>query len=237
MKKVLLGIFLAITLSTFTACQKSDNNAGNNNVGSEDTTQGVTTEDNDTQEDDSQSSTDSTLTGGAVDNSNNSDMNNDTENNNSTDTQDTTGNETKSELLSIIQQIYDIKTPDLALGDIPVDVTNLDSVKYYTGLTDVSQVKDIAVSEAMIGSQAYSLVLVQLNQTKDAESVANEILKGIDQRKWICVEADDLQVVAQDDVIMLFMVSSQLKDVVTSQQIVDAFKEVRGGELNIELTK
>lgn len=147
------------------------------------------------------------------------------------------GETSKSELFSIISKIYEIKDPGLALGDIPVDLTNTDSVKYYTGLTDTSMVKDIAVSEAMIGSQAYSLVLVQVNNASDANSVANEMLNGIDQRKWVCVEADDLQVVAQDDLVMLFMVSSELKDSVTSQDIVNAFKDVRGGEVDIELKK
>ena len=215
MKKVLLGVFLAITLSSFTACQKSDNNAGNDGVETEDTTQ---VEDEDIAQGESNEDSD------IVDNS-------------ITNTQDEAYTDAESELFPIIQQIYEIKTPDLALGDIPVDLTNLDSVKYYTGLTDVSKVKEIAVSEAMIGSQAYSLVLVQVNQAKDDESIANEMLEGIDQRKWICVEANDLQVVAQEDIVMLFMVSSQLEDVVTSKQIVDAFKEVRGGELDIELAK
>lgn len=199
MKKVLLGILLAISLSAFTACQNTSSNTEDNIVGTEDTTEGVDTEDK--------------------------------------DIQDEEDNKSENELLSILHQIYEIKTPDLALGDIPVDLTNLDSVKYNTGLTDISKVKDIAVSEAMIGSQAYSLVLVQVNKAEDAESVANEMLSGIDQRKWICVEADDLQIVAQDDVIMLFMVSSQLEDIVTSQQIVDAFKEVRSGELDFKLEK
>lgn len=142
-----------------------------------------------------------------------------------------------SGLLDIINQIYEIKSPELALGDITVDITDADSVKYYTGITDISKVKDVAVSEAMIGSQAYSLVLVKLNQAEDAETIAAEMLNGIDPRKWICVEADDMQVVAHDDLIMLFMVSSELKDTVTSQEIVDAFKEVCGGELNLQLKK
>ncbi|MGB4658743.1 MAG: hypothetical protein WBI07_06170 [Mobilitalea sp.] len=113
----------------------------------------------------------------------------------------------------------------------------MDSVKYYTGLSDASKVKDLLVSETMIGSQAYSLVLVQLNKAEDAETVANEMLEGIDPRKWICVEADDLQIVTQSDLVMLIMVSSELKDSVTSVEIVDAFKEVRGEELDFELKK
>jgi hypothetical protein len=137
----------------------------------------------------------------------------------------------------MIKEIYEVKNPGLMVADIPVDLNNSDSVKYYTGLSDVSKIKEAVASEAMIGSQAYSLVLVQLNDEKDAETVADEMLKGIDTRKWICVEADDLRVVGHDDVIMLFMVSSALKENVTSKQMVDAFKEVCDGELDIELKK
>ncbi|MBU5333050.1 hypothetical protein KQI61_12665 [Anaerocolumna aminovalerica] len=152
----------------------------------------------------------------------------DSDNGNSQDTVD-------SELTSIIKKIYEIKDPELAVAETPVDLSDSDSVKYYTGLSDSSKLKEAVASETMIGSQAYSLVLVRLNDANDGESVAKEMLKGIDPRKWICVEADDLQVVGHDDVIMLSMVSSSFKDSVTSQQLVDAFKEVCGGKLDIEL--
>ena len=141
------------------------------------------------------------------------------------------------DLLAIIKKIYEIKEPGLMLDNKSVDLSNEDSVKYYTGLSDSSKVKKIAASEAMILSHAYSLVLVQLNDASDAEKVAKEMLNGIDTRKWICVGADDLQVVSRDDVIMLFMVSSTLEENVTSQQIVDAFKEISDGKLDIELKK
>ncbi|WP_313129700.1 hypothetical protein [Anaerocolumna sp.] len=143
----------------------------------------------------------------------------------------------EKDLLDIIKKIYEIKDPGLRLDNASVDLSNEDSVKYYTGLTDSSKVKKIAASEAMILSHAYSLVLVQLNDVGDAEKVANDMLNGIDTRKWICVGADDLQVVSHDDVIMLFMVSSTLEESVTSKQIVAAFKEVSGGKLDIELKK
>lgn len=152
---------------------------------------------------------------------------------NNTDMQEST----VEELPVIIEKIYEIKDTGISVGDVPVDLNDSDAVKYYTGLSDVSKIKEVAVSEAMIGSQAYSLVLVRLNQSKDAETVANEMLQGINPRKWICVEADDLQVVAQGDVVMLIMVSSELESSVTSQNIVDAFQEVRGADLDLLLDK
>lgn len=149
----------------------------------------------------------------------------------------TDGQETKVEFSEAIAKIYGIKDSGLSLADIPVNMQDMDAVKYNTGLTDVSKVKAIAVSEPMMSSQAYSLVLLQLKNAADAEVVATEMLAGIDQRKWICVDADDLQIVAKGDVIMLIMVSSDLEDTVTSQEMVDAFKKVYGDKLDVELTK
>ncbi len=143
----------------------------------------------------------------------------------------------EGELSDIINKIYEEKPLDLRLETSTVDIADTEKLKYYTGLTDASLVKEAAVSEAMITSQAYSLVLVRVKEAGDAEKVAKEMLNGIDQRKWICVMADDLKVAARGDVIMLIMVESQMADTVTSDQIVDAFKTVCGGQLDQTLTK
>lgn len=149
----------------------------------------------------------------------------------------TQGASLQGDLSKIIDEIYKKKSPDLSLQTLPVDLSDKDAVKAFTGLTDVSKVKEASASEAMIGSQAYSLVLVRVKDSKDAEAVANDMKKGIDQRKWICVEADDLRVVAYQDVVMLMMVSTDLADTVTADQIVDAFKSVCGGSLTVDLKK
>lgn len=143
----------------------------------------------------------------------------------------------KGDLTSIIGTIYEKAKVDLSLGNTPIDLTNKDMVKYNMGLDDASKVKEAVVSEAMIGSQAYSLVLARVNNAADAEAVAKDMLNGIDQRKWICVMADDLQIVTYNDLIMLVMVDSNLKDAVTSQQVADAFKEMCGADFDLKLSK
>lgn len=143
----------------------------------------------------------------------------------------------ESALFGLISELYQIKQPELMLGSITVDLQDKDNLQYYTGLTDSSLVKDVAVSEAMMSSQAYSLVLVQVKDPADAKSVAEEMLAGIDPVKWICVEADDLQIVTQGDIVMLFMVSSSLSDTVTSQDMVEAFEQVRGAKPDLVLKK
>lgn len=143
----------------------------------------------------------------------------------------------KGDLTKIIEKIYEKKDTGLRLENTSIDLTNQDIVKYNTGLEDVSKVKEAAVSEAMISSQAYSLVLLRVNDAADAEEVANSMLKGIDTRKWICVEADDIKVVTQDDLVLLVMVASSMNEVVTSQQLVDAFGEICGTQFEKVLTK
>lgn len=206
-KNIVYILMIVLIISVFTGCKKK---------GIENDSQGS----NDVIQDDNKGSDDNTE---VEDKENdNKDETDETENKDDSNAQDTTD----SELLAIIKKIYEIKDPGLMLADTQVDLSDSDSVKYYTGLSDISKVKEAVASETMIGSQAYSLVLVKLNDADDAESVANEMLKGIDPRKWICVEADDLQVVSHDDVILLIMVSSTFEESVTSQQIVDAFKKV-----------
>lgn len=141
----------------------------------------------------------------------------------------------EGDLSSIIDKIYENKPVDIAVETTAVDLTNADFLKYNTGLDSADKIKEVSVSEAMMTSTAYSLVLIRVNDSTDAEEVAKAVKEGIDPRKWICVEADDLSVVAYGDVVMLVMVDSSLADSVTSRQIVDAFKTVCGGDLTVDL--
>jgi predicted small lipoprotein YifL len=116
-------------------------------------------------------------------------------------------------------------------GNIPVDLTDtsedgLWAVKTYTGLDNADQIQDIGVFEPMMGSIAFSMVAVRANEGVDTKALAETMKTNIDQRKWICVEADDLMVAGCGDVVMLIMVSSESG--MTAQSFVDAFQSVCG---------
>lgn len=132
----------------------------------------------------------------------------------------------------VIENIYANKAVEFMVGTMPVDLTDLDALPYFTGLSSAEGVKEAAVSEAMVGSIAYSMVLVRLEEGADAQGIAQQMKDGIDTRKWICVEADDLKVAGYCDVIMLIMVSSEHAASVTAQNMVDAFQTVCGAELD-----
>lgn len=143
----------------------------------------------------------------------------------------------EGELSEIVEDIYGITGIDrnIAVETLPIDLTNFDSVKYNMGLEDSSKIKEAVVSEALVSSQAYSLVLARVKDPVDAEEVAQEMKAGIDQQKWVCVFADDIKVVTYYDIVMLIMVSSTLDEVTTAKGATDAFKEICGHDFDTVL--
>ena len=133
----------------------------------------------------------------------------------------------------IIEKIYAKKTVELPLGTTELDLSDGEMFTAVTGLASSDKVKEAAYSESMIGSQAYSMVVVRVKKSKDAATVADEMLNGINPAKWICVEADDVRVAAYDDLVMLIMVSSSLEETVTGKEIVSSLKKVCGGSLDV----
>ena len=87
------------------------------------------------------------------------------------------------------------------LGQMPVDAENVES---YLGTTDIS-FKEALVSEPMIGSIPHSVVLVRLNDAKDADAVVAKIKENVNPRKWICVEASNVIVKSKGDLVILIM--------------------------------
>ena len=132
------------------------------------------------------------------------------------------------DMTAMIENIYAQHAEiDLPLMSNPLDLTDVDMLTYNTGLTSADKLSEVVVSEAMMG-QPYSLVLVKVKDPADAASVAQEIFDNIDQRKWICVEADTKTVGYAQDVVMLFMVGSDFGDSATTETMMDAFKAAVG---------
>ena len=116
-------------------------------------------------------------------------------------------------------------------GVMPIDLTDtsedgLWAIKNNTGLENADKITEAAVFEPMIGSIAFSLVMVRTAEGADTRAVADAMKSGVDPRKWICVEADDMLLAGCGDVVMLIMVSTTGD--MTAQSFVDAFQTVAG---------
>lgn len=121
---------------------------------------------------------------------------------------------------------------------MPLDLTDtsedgLWALGYYTGLKNGEKITDAAFYEPMIGSQAFSLVMVRLADQADAKAVAQEMTDNIDTNKWICVGADEKLVAGYADTVMLIMLDSSMS--LSAQSFVDAFAQVCGGELDFTI--
>ena len=131
----------------------------------------------------------------------------------------------------LLNKVIEQRPVEFAGGVIPIDLTDtseegLWAIKSYTGLDDASQLTEAAAYEPMMGSLAFSMVMVRTAEGVDARTVAEAMKAGVDPRKWICVEADDLKVAGIGDVVMLIMVATTGD--MTAQSFVDAFQIVAG---------
>lgn len=131
----------------------------------------------------------------------------------------------------LLNKVIEQRPVEFAGGVIPIDLTDtseegLWAIKSYTGLDDASQLTEAAAFEPMMGSLAFSMVMARTAEGVDARTVAEAMKSGVDPRKWICVEADDLKVAGIGDVVMLIMVSTTGD--MTAQSFVDAFQSVAG---------
>ena len=99
------------------------------------------------------------------------------------------------------------------LGQMPVDS---ESVEMFLGTSEVS-FKEALVSEPMMGSVPHSVVLVRLNDAKDADAAVAKIKESVNPRKWICVEASNVVVKSKGDLVVLIM--SDAEGVPTEQHL------------------
>ena len=129
------------------------------------------------------------------------------------------------DLTTLVDQIYagvSIEMP--MLMTMPVDITDVDSVKYMTGLENVENVEFAVVSEPMMSSQAYSMVLVKAKDGADVDEMAKSMNENIDERKWICVTAEKIYTATSGNVICLVMSNAD-----TAKTVFESFKTIAGG--------
>lgn len=131
-------------------------------------------------------------------------------------------------------KIYENHAPlELRIDSMEMDLSDPDAMLYNAGLSDVSDISEALISEPMIGSQAYSLILVRVKEGADAAKAAKTMYDNIDTRKWICVEADTKTAAWCGDIAMFFMVGSNFSDQVTPETMLDAFRASVSGDVTV----
>lgn len=90
---------------------------------------------------------------------------------------------------------------------------DLESVTYNTGLTDITGINDIILSESMVGSFAYSLVMLRTDGSSTAE-LQQAMNEQINPAKWVCVAAEAVRSVTLDDDVVLVMGGAEQVDTI-----------------------
>lgn len=131
-----------------------------------------------------------------------------------------------AETAVLLDQLSTVVPMQFPLGVMTIDHTDLEALEAYTGLKANDGIVEMSVMEPLMGSMAYSVVLVKLDGTADAEAMATNIKDNVNPRKWICVEADDLNAAVVGDYVIFAMLDDEYKEDATAQGITDAFVQM-----------
>lgn len=128
------------------------------------------------------------------------------------------------DLTTLVDSIYAGVTDEMpGVMSQPIDVTDKDVVKYMTGLENGDELEYLVVSEPMMSSIGYSLVLAKVKPGINASKVAETMKTNIDNRKWLCVTAEKVYATNSGDVVFLIMTRPEL-----AESILNSFKTLAG---------
>lgn len=138
-------------------------------------------------------------------------------------------------LEEIADKIYANETATDEMAIMPateIALDDVDGLTYNLGVASADAIERAVISEPMIGSIPYSLALVKAKEGADIEALKNEILNGVNYRKWLCVAAEKIAVVNCGDVVMMIMATEEIVDGITA-----AFSTVCEGNVSEVLTR
>ena len=139
---------------------------------------------------------------------------------------------TSDDLKNMINTIYNELGDTLPALDFQNIDSSTESFKYYTGLSDTTNVEFFVVSEPLMNAQAYSLVVLKVKDTSKIETMKQEMYNNINMAKWLCVSAEKLYITNSDDIIFMVMASDNW---VTP--VYNGFKKYVNNNIGKELTK
>lgn len=151
-----------------------------------------------------------------------------------TEPEGTEGETTLSETETMLNKLIEKQPMQFPTMVLPIDMADEYAWTGFTGLESKEHVVEASFCEAMMGSQAFSLVLVKVDDVANVEAMAKAIQENVNPRKWICVNADDLMVVATGQYVLLAMMDSQYAADATAKSTTDLFAQ-EFGELTVTL--
>jgi len=124
-------------------------------------------------------------------------------------------------LEEIMDKVYvNIPEEERPMMLMNVEVTD-ENVEMYLGTTDI-EFEEALASESATGSIPHSVVLIRVKNNANVEAIKEKIENSVNPRKWICVEAEDVEVESKGNLIILIMSSE-----VNTEKIENAFNNLK----------
>lgn len=121
--------------------------------------------------------------------------------------------------------IENTSTIEMALmPPTPVDFSDVEAAKYYIGVDPTEKVDSAVFVDPMIGSIPFSMAVIKAKDGADVEALKDEISKGINLRKWICVSAEKAVIANCGNTIIMVMSTVTIAD-----DVYNAFNIVASG--------
>lgn len=165
---------------------------------------------------------------------------NEEEYSNSSQTQNVTNNNfaeamqvsSTDDLVAMVDKIYEGMQGQLpSLATDIIEVSDADVINSFTGLENGEELEYLIVSQPLMSSQAYSLVLAKVKTGVDANTVAKKMCEQVNTRRWICVEAEKVNATSAGDVVCMIMTNTD-----TADKIYSNFKNL-AGQIGEEYTR
>ena len=124
-----------------------------------------------------------------------------------------------------LEEIMDKLYANIPEEERPMALTNIEvtdeNVEGFLGTADIEYEEALA-SESATGSIAHSVVLIRVKDNTNVEATKEKIEDSVNPRKWICVEAEDVEVESKGNLIILIMSSEK-----NTEKIENSFKNLK----------
>lgn len=112
-------------------------------------------------------------------------------------------------LEDIMTAIYKDLDEDTKSRLMNIELTD-ENIANFLGTSDIAY-KEALASENLIGSIAYSVILVRTESNANVEAIKSTIKENINPRKWICVwvEKEDVIIKNKGDLIIVIVVKDE----------------------------
>lgn len=119
--------------------------------------------------------------------------------------------EVSQDLIDITESVLDTFEPDDVPGSLAtnaLDMTDADMMQFCLGVDSLSGAEEIAITEPMMSSVAFSLVTIRFDSSEHAKEAVSVLESNAPTGKWVCVTPEAVKAVVVDDNYVVFLMGS-----------------------------